>query len=321
MPTLSPYYDYSAPDYGYPRQYFVCAPGGVSIYLYGIPDGDSEAIGTINDGEAVTALGNDGDFTRVKTADGRRGWCSTRLLSDNNYISRSMPSLPGSHWQYSYDGNYYCIFGHYGSFCAFSESGNYTELPYTVIGRRVTIGETRFIWNGTAFVSQEKFSYNGYTDYIYIRPDYSKTYDKYCPGGELSGTRELMDAYTDYNGYSGYTDQDTYTGYNPEIRYARLADSMYDENAGSYFVNLYFQEVVGVAPSDKLIFEETGESAWIRLANDCVIKDSTVYNPTEKYGTFYDSPEVFLRLYGDDEIYKLEIQDAWLHRLEKIYIA
>ena len=79
--------------------------------------------------------------------------------------------------------------------------------------------------------------------------------------------------------------------------------------------------VTGVAPSDNLIFENTGVAYVLMVANYCTIKDSSVfddYGLTEKY---YSSIGPIIQEYGFGIILDIEISNGEVVYIDKFYIA
>lgn len=161
---------------------FVQSTGGVSIYLRWGPSTDYDYFDTVQEAEPVTVLAEENGFSLVLASGNRLGWCKSELIVSESDQIAPVPSLKETYWTYQHGQTMgtteACLFHSDGTYSAYSYDGaTYSEGTYRLSGRRLTLDDVRYIWNGSEFVSTEKFEMQIGWDYRTVSPDSSAYYE------------------------------------------------------------------------------------------------------------------------------------------------
>ena len=289
---------------------YVQSTGGVSIYLRYGPSKDYEYFDTVKEAESVTVLAEQNGFALVIASGNRLGWCNSSLIVSGSDKIAPVPSFNETYWTYlegqTLGTTYACLFHSNGTYSSYSYGGGtYSEGKYSLDGRRLKLGSIKFVWDGKEFVSTEKYEMQVGSDYLRLSPDPTAYYE------EIKATVESWGQ----DPGSGTADDSL-----PDGRY--YVELTYEEYWGDHdFITVDLLRVTGVAPSDNLIFENTGVAYVLMVANYCTIKDSSVfddYGLTEKY---YSSIGPIIQEYGFGIILDIEISNGEVVYIDKFYIA
>lgn len=162
---------------------FVQSTGGVSIYLRWGPSTDYAYFDTVKEAEPVTVLAEENGFSLVLASGNRLGWCKSALIVSESEQVAPVPSLNETYWTYQHGqtmgATEACLFHSDGTYSAYSYGGfTYSEGTYKLSGRRLTLDNVRYIWNGSEFVSTEKFEMQIGWDYRTVSPDPEAYYEE-----------------------------------------------------------------------------------------------------------------------------------------------
>lgn len=290
---------------------YVQSTGGVSIYLRWGPSTSYDHFDTVDEGEPVTVLAEQDNFALVIASNNRLGWCKSALIVPGNERLAPMPNLRNTYWTYTrgqtLGSTYSCYFYADGTYAAYSwGSGCRITGTYYLSGRRLTLDKSiRFIWNGHAFVSSQKYEMQVGSDYYTIYPDSTCNYD----------SLETMT-----NSYYVYDMYDSRGQIMDGYYFVKLLTD-YDSN-GREVLSVELMQVVGVSEySGNLIFESTNKSYELTIPWDCVIVDSSVFSDsgltTEYYGSVWD----LYCAYGRGTMLELLIEGGRVVQVDKFYIA